>query len=138
MPELPAEVRIRCTADDEPLAGAFATVRVPMWNKNQYMLVFGPSDADGLVRVSGSELAARARVEQDAFPMDYATFPGDWTGDLGVEVLDAAGVHRLLEAIGVWGEQFYPPDFAHALDGYQQRLRTLEGRRLEAEIARTD
>jgi hypothetical protein len=138
VPELPAQVLIRCTADDEPLAGAFATLRVPMWSKNQYMLVFGPTDSEGLIRVSGSELAARARAELDAFPMDYTTFPGDWTGGLGVEVLDATGVHRLREAIGLWGEQFYPPDFADTLDGYEQRLRALEGRRLQAEIARTD
>ncbi len=77
-------------------------------------------------------------MEVDAFPMDYATFPGDWTGSLGVEVLDLGGVQRLREAIGVWGEQFYPPNFAHTLDGYEQRLRKVEGRRLEAEIARTD
>jgi hypothetical protein len=109
-----------------------------MWNKNQYMLVFGPSDGDGLIRVSGSELSARARVEQDAFPMDYATFPGEWTGDLAPEMLDEAGVHRLREAIGVWGEQFYPQEFAQTLNGYQQRLRMLEGRRLQAEIAAND
>ena len=129
---------IRCTADGEILPGAFVTVRVPMWSKNQYMLVFGPSDAEGFIRVSGDELAAQAQAVQAAFPMDYMTFPGDWTGGLGVEVLDAAGVQGLREAIGLWGEHFYPPNFADTLDGYEQRLRALDGRRLEAEIARTD
>jgi hypothetical protein len=109
-----------------------------MWSKNQYSLVFGPSDSDGSIRASGDELAERARAVVDAFPMDYTTFPDDWTGGLGVEVLDAAGVQRLREAISVWGEQLYPPNFALTLDSYEQRLRTLEGRRLEAEIARTD
>jgi hypothetical protein len=109
-----------------------------MWSKNQYSLIFGPSDTDGSIQASGAELARRARAVVDAFPMDYTLFPADWTGDLGVEVLDAAGVQRLREAIGVWGEQFYPPNFAHTLDGYEQLLQRLEGRRLEAEIARTD
>jgi hypothetical protein len=138
VPEVPDEVRIRCTADDEPFAESFATLRIPMWSKNQYVLLFGPSDADALILVSGDELAARARAEQDAFPMDYTTFPGDWTGSLGVEVLDLAGMQRLREAIGIWGERFYPPGFAHTLDGYEQRLRRLEGRRLQAKIGSPD
>jgi hypothetical protein len=134
VPEVPAQVSIRCTADGEPLAWAFVTVQLPMWSKNQYALVFGPSDGNGVIRVSGDELAAQARAEQDAFPMDYATFPADWSGAIGVEVLDQAGVQRLREAMRVWGEGFYPPEFGRTLNAYEQRLRALEGRHLQAEI----
>ena len=120
------------------LPGAYVAIRLPMWKKNQYVLVFGPSEADGNVRISHDELVARAREEQDAFPMDYASFPSEWTGGLGAQVLDREGVQRLREAIELWGERFYPPEFARTLDDYEQRLRELEGRRPQAEVARSD
>jgi hypothetical protein len=138
VPELPVHVVIRCTVEDEPLAGAIATVRLPMWSKNQYALAFGPSDAEGFIRVSGDELAARTNDVVAASPMDYLAFPGGWTGGLGAEVIDLAGVQRLRDAMGVWGEQFYPADFARTLDAYERRLHKLEGRQLRAEVARTE
>ena len=70
--------------------------------------------------------------------MDYASFPADWSGGLGVELLDQSGVQRLREAIAVWGEEFYPPEFALTLGGYEGRLRALEGRQLQAQLVGAD
>jgi hypothetical protein len=51
---IPSRVVIQLSVDDEPLAGVFAIVTLPIWSKNQYALPFGPSDERGVISVSGT------------------------------------------------------------------------------------
>jgi hypothetical protein len=138
MTNAPAEVVLYCSANGDPMPGAYATLRLPMWNKNQYVLLFGPSDDEGMIRVSGDELTRRANAEQAMFPMDYATFPAQWSGGLGAEVLTLEGVEQLREAMATWGADLYPKDLDRELDHYETRLTQLEGAELGVEVARTD
>lgn len=71
------------------------------------------------------------------FPMDYVSFPAEWSGGIGAEILDAAGVQRLREAIRVWGDDHVPTQLAADLDTYEERVQPLADRELTAEIART-
>jgi len=109
-----------------------------MWNKNQYILVFGPSDDDGMIRVSGEELTRRARAEQAMFPMDYVSFPEEWSGGVGADVLTLEGVERLRDAMRTWGPDLYPAQLGRDLDDYEARIREVHGADLSAEVARGD
>ena len=137
MTAAPSRVVIRCTADDEPFVGAYVIVSLPMWSKNQYALLFGPSDERGLISISADDLTRQARHEEAAFPMDYVSFPAKWAGGIGAEILDADGVQRLREAISVWGDGHLPALLAGDLDGYETRIRRFAHQRLVAEVART-
>lgn len=109
-----------------------------MWSKNQYLLLFGPSGDDGMIHVSGEELTRRAQAEQAMFPMDYVSFPAQWSGGIGAEVLTLDGIQRLRDAIRTWGADLYPPDLDRDLDEYELRLETLDDKSMSAEVARTD
>jgi hypothetical protein len=128
---------IRCTVDGAPFAGAYVTVSLPMWTKNQYALLFGPSDERGVISITGDELMSGVRAEQDMFPMDYVSFPAEWSGGIGAEILEAAGVQRLREAIGVWGDDHVPHRLAADLDAYEERVQLHAARKLTAEVAHT-
>jgi hypothetical protein len=65
-------------------------IHLPMWSKTQYVLVFGPTDEQGLLRISGTELTERTRAVQGFFLMDYATFPQEWSGGVGAEPMAVA------------------------------------------------
>jgi hypothetical protein len=128
---------IRLSVDDEPLAGVFAIVALPMWSKNQYALLFGPSDERGVISVSGDDLTRGATAIQDLFPMDYASFPAEWSGGIGAEIVDADGVQRLRVAMDIWGDDHLPNGLRDDLDEYEARMKTLARRRLRADVART-
>lgn len=102
-----------------------------MWSKNQYLLLFGPSGDDGMIHVSGEELTRRAQAEQAMFPMDYVSFPAQWSGGIGAEVLTLDGIQRLRDAIRTWGADLYPPDLDRDLDEYELRLETLDDKSIE-------
>ena len=108
-----------------------------MWAKNQYALLFGPSDERGVISISGDDLTSGARAVQEMFPMDYVSFPAEWSGGIAAEILDAAGVQRLREAIRVWGDHHVPPQLAADLDTYEERVQPLADRELMAEVAYT-
>jgi hypothetical protein len=91
VPETPASVVVAYTADGRPFPGAYALVRLPMWHKNQDLLLFEPSGDDGFIRISGSELKQQADQVQAFFLMDYETFPARWTGGMGAEILTLRG-----------------------------------------------
>jgi hypothetical protein len=137
MTTAPSQVVIRCTLDDEPFAGAYVTLSLPMWSKNQYALLFGPSDERGVISVTRDELMRSVHDDEAAFPMDYASFPDEWSGGIGAAVLDAAGVQRLRDAITLWGDGHLPPALAADLDGYEKHVQPVAHRRLAADVAHT-
>jgi hypothetical protein len=106
-----------------------------MWAKNQYALLFGPSDERGVISITGDELVSAARAEAGMFPMDFVAFPAEWSGGIGAKILDAAGVQRLREGIRVWGDDHVPHRLAADLDAYEKRVQPLAGRKLKAEVA---
>jgi hypothetical protein len=134
---VPSRLVIRLTVDDEPLPGVFAIVTLPMWSKNQYALPFGPSDERGVISVSGDDLMRGAATIQDLSPMDYASFPAEWSGGIGAEIVDAFSVQRIRDAIGLWGGDHLPGGIRDDLDGYEARMKMLSQRQLLAEVAHT-
>jgi hypothetical protein len=105
-------------------------------DKNQYALVFGPTDEHGLVRIAGRELTERTRAVQDFFPMDYVSFPQEWSGGIGAEPV--TDIERLRSAMRTWGDDdLYPPNLRGGLDEYDRKLRALDKSRLEVEVAQT-
>jgi hypothetical protein len=105
-----------------------------MLSKNPYRLLFGPSGADGVIRVSSDELRAKTRAEIDFFPMDYSTFPETWTGTIEADVVDLNGVDRLRSAMELWGCDSFPPEFGRILNDYEEKLRRLDSSQLNASV----
>ena len=134
----PARVVVKCSVDDKPLPGAYAALRLPMWSKNQFEFVIGPSSDDGVIEITGDELTRRTRQILATFPMDYVSFPQEWAGGIGAEVINADDVDRLRWALDVWGPSTDPLGNAADLDSYESYLSTLSGRRLTADVARTE
>jgi hypothetical protein len=130
----PAPLEIHCAIGQHPLPYAWVVLTLPMLSKNPYRLLFGPSGADGVIRVSSDELRAKTRAEIDFFPMDYSTFPDTWTGTMGAEVVDLDRVRGLRSAMELWGSASYPPDFEAVLNEYEARLQHLDNSQLNASV----
>jgi hypothetical protein len=130
----PGSVEIHCAIGNRSLPDAWVMLTLPMVSKNPYRLLFGPSDADGVIRISSEELQTKTRAEIDFFPMDYSTFPDTWTGTMGAEVVDLDRVRGLRSAMELWGSASYPPDFEAVLNEYEARLQHLDNSQLNASV----
>jgi hypothetical protein len=100
---LPDGVVIRVIHDKTPVPGAWVSLKLPTRRKNDFSLLIGPADDDGLLTVSARRIEDLVQETRDMFPMDYPGLP-DWTGVVRVSPLGREGVRRGLAVREVWGK----------------------------------
>ncbi len=134
-PDLPDESIVTCKADGEPMMGLLVMVTLEMRKKNDYHVLFGPSDRQGRIQVRKSEILEKIREEQSLFPMDYEgeEFRGE---SLRVEPMGLRDLESALKAYEVYGpEAGYPERYREVLTGAWETLYRLRPRRLELDVS---
>jgi hypothetical protein len=133
VPELPDHLDLSVTLGGQPLAGAWAELRLPMERKHDYLLMVGPTDAAGTLSVSRAELEDQISVIQLSAFMDYSSL-GVWRGQLVISAFDAEAIERAEVRQRGWAKDLlktYPADFSRQLAELAQRLADQPGSVLE-------
>jgi hypothetical protein len=91
------------TRDGQPAPGMFIKVRLRMPRKNDYHLVFGPSDAQGRITVTHDRLLAEARREAEFFLMDYGD-AAEAADEVSVTPLSSDDLDRAISAHDLYAQ----------------------------------
>ena len=123
---LPDRLHLSATVEGIPLRGAIFEVELPMTRKNSYVLPFGVADADGILIITGDEIARFSHEVNELFLMDYVGLGAGWTGEIRVRAANRDAIARLRNAYATWGDSgIYPPGFALWLDDLEETLAPL-------------
>jgi hypothetical protein len=131
--ELPNEVVVAVAIDGAPVPGAWVRLDLLMQRKNDYRLLFGPTNSKGALAVTRAEIERSVRHEQLTGLMDFMGL-GDWIGEIVVTPLNREAVERAREGHRVWAQampELYAPDFLDQMDQLTQRLAANHGRDLD-------
>jgi hypothetical protein len=133
--ELPERLDVSVSLDGEPLEGALVHLRLPIGTgpTTGYGLVLGPTDGDGELAITGSDIERMARPEPGTGLL--AEGLDNWNRHLVLTPLDRDAIRRAEAGRSLWDEtvpQAHRPEFivqAHALAA---RLAASPGRLLTA------
>lgn len=132
-PPMPRQVRVTALLDDQPFQDAWLALNLNMSLKNDYGLLFGPTDAAGELVISDDDLQEQIQRQLDLFPMDYASPKSAWTGSMRIRVLNRSDVANLQMAYDTWKDlDLYPEDLPSHLSRLDALLSANEGCRLSA------
>lgn len=94
-----------------------------MGHKNDYGLLFGPSDASGELVIKALDLQQQVKGQLDLFPMDYVSPEPAWTGAMRIRVLNQTDVVYLQNAYETWKDAgLYPADLSLHLSRLKVQL----------------
>jgi hypothetical protein len=120
---VPDRIAVTAHISGHALNGAFFEIELPMRRKNSFRILLGPTDAGGTVSLTRNELLAKAKQEEELFPMDYVDLQSGWTGEVVVAGVDRAAIRTLRSAFATWSEAGgYPERFLPLLDELDERL----------------
>lgn len=112
---LPAQIRVRCRANGEPLAGALVSLVVAMTYKNDFSMTSGPTDDTGLVIITADEILYWIDWDARHFQMDYSG-SAHFSGELLVKAEGRAGIAGCLAGYDLYRSYLPFPE------GYPERL----------------
>ena len=124
---LPELIEAVVKLDDEPAGGMFLWVTVKTTQKNDFVLLFGPTDAEGRIGISRSQFLGEAEAEKRMFMMDYGDPEYDATGVVSCEPCNAASIGRAIEAHNAYRAFTpYPKGYGGSLKRALARLQPFE------------
>ena len=101
-------------------------VDLPMFRKNSYRLLFGPTNEAGVVVITREDVSDQAREIVGLFPMDYIGLGPDWNGEVLLRPANLRAIERLRLGFATWGGTgIYPIDFLEQLEALQRQLDTV-------------
>jgi hypothetical protein len=133
MPDLPDHLDVLVTLGGAPLEGAWVELRLPMDRKQDYVLLFGPTDHVGSLAISHADLETQIEYVQLSGFMDYASL-GVWRGNLVLRAFDADAVRRGEDRYRRWDGELrraYPADFLAQMESLARGLADQPGLALE-------
>ena len=103
---LPSKLYITCSVNGRPLPNELVCVTIKTNRRNDFPLIFGPTNQNGHITVTREELIGQAMDEKKVAQMDFGDPEYDFTGDieitpLGLQDIDnALGAYRLFRKAG--------------------------------------
>ncbi len=134
VPKIPDSLTTIVLADGKPLPGLLILVSLEMTRKNAFNMVFGPSDKEGKVEVSKTEIENEVTRTLDLFPMDYEGL-SSFKGKL---IVGAMGLEQVESALGAYQlhckSAAYPSGYGEKLATARAILERLEAKRLDVKV----
>ncbi|HEX6650321.1 MAG TPA: hypothetical protein VF075_12300 [Pyrinomonadaceae bacterium] len=134
--KLPEQIQLIATVDGNPLPGVLIQVSIVTSFKNNFHLLFRPTDDQGSVVITRGEMIKEALRDQQLFIMDYGDPETDFAGELVISIF---GRERLKGAIKVYPDfkdvADYPPDYLNNLHRAQEILGNLGGKEILLSVA---
>jgi hypothetical protein len=117
MSHLPDVIRVQVATRTAPLPSLLVLTRIVMHELNDYWSVHGPTDEQGVLRITRDDLLRNAATTKSFYEDEFADVETQLAGLIEVRVLDEAGIERALEAAAAL------PDYPYEV-GYVQKLNT--------------
>jgi hypothetical protein len=114
---LPNEIVVVVKRNAIPVSGMFVLCALRSMHKNDFKLVFGPTDSAGRLRVSREDLLREGGNEKRLFPMDYGDVETDFSGELKVTPMNREALSRALAAYSMFNKVSPYPT------GYEENVR---------------
>ena len=95
---LPNKLLITCSANGRPLPDELVLITIKSAHKNNFDLVFGPTDTNGSLLVTRGELIKQAMDEKSIAQMDYGDPEHDFAGEIIVAPMTPEDIDRALKA----------------------------------------
>lgn len=124
---------ITCRADGIEQEGLLVSLSLRMRRKNDFRMIFGPSDPSGQITVNSNEIESEVESAYTLFPMDYGDI-SEFKGEVVLAVLDCPQLESAIRAFDLFHKvSSYPPDFRDKLVAAWKKLFHLRPKRLEIE-----
>ena len=134
--KLPERIEVMVTVDGKPLEGVLIQVSIVTTFKNNFNLLFGPTDDQGRVVITRAEMIKEARRDQELFITDYGDPETHFAGELVISIF---GREKLKSAIDVYpgfkDTVEFPADYLNQLKRAQAILEQLAGKEILLNIA---
>ena len=91
---LPERIKVTATIDSVPLDGVLLLLRIVTTFKNDFNLLFGPTDNHGELVITRAEMIEGAGRDQEMSPMDYGDPEIHFAGELAVSVFNREKLKR--------------------------------------------
>lgn len=134
--KLPEQIEVTATVDSKPLEGVLILVTIVTTYKNDFHLLFGPTDDKGRLVITRDEMIREAQRERELFLMDYGDPEINFAGELVISIF---GREKLKNAITVYPDfkdvVEFPPDHLNHLHRAQEILGNLAGKDIVLNIA---
>ena len=132
---LPNSFRITCSADGIAASGLLILITIRMNRKNHYSVIVGPTNHDGQVTVTKSDLENEIENTQNQFPIDYAAIAESFSGQLEIRPMTLRQLQSAVDAHHLWqGIQTYPTGHLDRLIKGMNSLKTCNPHRLTVAI----
>jgi len=132
--DLPDDFSVQCLADIQPHEGILLHTTVVMLRKNNFGVIFGPSDSCGKVSIQKQTILDKMYGDRKLFPMDYDGLPY-FSGDLILEPMGRQEIESAIKAYDIFKSvNQYPSDYLDRLEAAWKTIYQASFRRLEVKI----
>jgi hypothetical protein len=132
---LPEKLTATCKADGEPVSGLLVDLTVKMRRKNDFHMVFGPSDGEGTITIHNLEILGQVETDQRLFEQDYADLHY-FSGELLLEPMDQRSLESAYHAYEIYRAAVpFPSDYPDKLREAWETLNKRHPERLDVEVA---
>ena len=132
---LPEKIEVKITAAGQPVAGLLVDARIVTTRKNNFVLLFGPTDENGELTITREDLLRQAEQDRQFFIMDYGDPEGDFSGNLLISIFGREHITRALKAYPLFKDvASFPIDYLKNITQAERILVTLHPTKLSLEV----
>ncbi len=102
MKQLPQYINLHILGDSVPLGGMFVCVTVKVSYKNNFDLMFGPSDPSGLITICKNDIIREAENDRKLFIMDYGDPVNNFLGEIEIMPLNKKALNDAIAAYEIY------------------------------------
>jgi hypothetical protein len=116
MTDIPQRLIFQATLDGKPVKGVWIMIGFGVTEKNSYSVLLGPSNYDGCVTITKSQILKEAAQQMSLALMDYQPLEAAFDGAITARLIKKEDIERALIAY----ETFSPA--VQYRDGYKEKL----------------
>ena len=137
--KLPERIKVTATIDSRPLDGVLILVLIVTTFKNNFSLLFGPTNEHGELVITGADMIKEALRAQEMYIMDYRDPEVHFGGDLVISIFGRSQLKSAIENYAVFKDIMeYPPEYLNQLQRAHEILENLAGKKIFLNVAIED
>lgn len=134
--KLPERIKVTATIGRGPLEGVLFQVSIVTTFKNDFHLLFGPTNDRGEFLITRADMIKEALRQQEMSIMDYGDPEIHFAGELVVSTFGRKKLKGAIEAYPIFKDTMeFPPEYLNQLQRALGILETLAGKEISLNVA---